>query len=499
MSDGVVELRFEIEEPELWDLSNPNLYLAHVVLSDNTGNDIDDRFESFGVRTVKMVGSSLYLNGKKIVPRGTHDLANYFNDSLICPSDRSIVMDILLHKKMGATCSRWPSDIRMHYPRIAEYADQLGFMISWTGYFEMWTVHPEMEFYAKRDARAMVRNLRNHPSIIVWEMGDEPLMEMHDRRRLVWYETIYRLVEAEDRSRPIIPAGMWSNEMVDLVVKHKEKNLTMKERRRRVLEEYPVFSLELALWDIHHCPYLPPNRPKPTYEVLRGMRDALGGERPTIFTEFGIDGMPRFENVRSIYGKFRWAVPGIMPIDREAKDINYYGRSVGQDDWKETQAAQALLLSCIIGQLREMPDHFAGFYFPTLVDAWTFYWGVVDAAFNAKLSWFVVRNCYGNMYVTGLHGSVEHRGDEMIEIVASNFGDAVPDASLDVTIRNGVNRVVAGERYSDLVLEGSARVSVIGKFDVSGVSPGLYSIEYYISGPDGKELARRVELFYLVG
>jgi hypothetical protein len=59
--------------------------------------------------------------------------------------------------------------------------------------------------------------------------------------------------------------------------------------------------------------------------------------------------------------------------------------------------------------------------------------------------------------------------------------------------------VVAGERYSDLVLEGSARVSVIGKFDVSGVSPGLYSIEYYISGPDGKELARRVELFYLVG
>ena len=61
--------------------------------------------------------------------------------------------------------------MRMHYKRIAEYADQLGFMISWTGYFEIWMVHSEMEMYARKDTRVMVRSLRNLPSIIVWEMG----------------------------------------------------------------------------------------------------------------------------------------------------------------------------------------------------------------------------------------------------------------------------------------------------------------------------------------
>ncbi|GAH72147.1 unnamed protein product, partial [marine sediment metagenome] len=171
MNDVTVEIAFTVNNPDLWSTATPNLYLAHVVLVDEHGREIDDMYESFGVRTINMRGAHFYLNNKKMVPRGTHDLSNYFGESLICPSDRAIVMDILLHKKMNATCSRWPSDMRMHFKRIAEYADQLGFMISWTGYFEMWLVHPEMELYAQRDAKAMVRSLRNHPSIIVWEMG----------------------------------------------------------------------------------------------------------------------------------------------------------------------------------------------------------------------------------------------------------------------------------------------------------------------------------------
>ncbi len=98
------------------------------------------------------------------------------------------------------------------------------------------------------------------------------------------------------------------------------------------------------------------------YEVIDMVKEALGGQKPTIFTEFGIDGMPKLDNVLDVYGKFRWATVGIWPLDREKRDLGYYGKKVSQEDWRETQAAQALVLSSIIGLLRERPEFFAGFY-----------------------------------------------------------------------------------------------------------------------------------------
>ena len=496
MADAAAQIRFTMKDTALWSVDSPNLYLTHVVLLDEKGQAIDDVYESFGVRTIKMRGPHFYLNNRKIVPRGTHDLANYFGDSLICPSDRAIVMDILLHKKMNATCSRWPSDIRMHYKRIAEYADQLGFMISWTGYFEVWLVHPEMELYAVRDAKAMVRSLRNHPSIIVWEMGDEPLMNIHHHRRFRWYEQIYRLVEAEDRSRPIIPAGYWCNELVDLIVKHPQGELAVEERRRRVLEDYPLFNLELAPWDFHHCPYLP-GRLIPVHEVIARVKEALGGERATIFTEFGIDGMPEFEKVKDVYGKFRWAAPGLMPVDREAKDLTYYGRKVVQEDWRETQAAQALALSSIIGHLRENPETFAGFYSVTLVDSWTFYWGLVDANFNAKLAYFEVQSCYDRVYISGLHGTTVADKKLPLEISASNFGDLLENARLHVTVKDEQDQTVKERDLSELNVKGNGSLTLVGELVVSDLPAGLYSIEYYLFDRNNTQIAGRVELFYL--
>jgi hypothetical protein len=498
MQDSVAELSFTVESPKLWSVESPNLYLAHVVLTDSAGRDIDDLYETFGIRTIEMKGSAFLLNGKRVVPRGTHDLANYFGDSQICPSDRSIVMDILLHRKMGATCSRWPSDIRMHYPRIAEYADQIGFMISWTGYFEMWTVHPDMEMLARRDARALVRSLRNRPSIIVWEMGDEPLMTIHDRRRLAWYELVYRIVEAEDTSRPIIPAGWWANELVEFAARHREKGASWEQARRGALEDYPVFRLPLAPWDFHHCPYLPsPRGPIPTYEKIRQVRDALGGERATIFTEFGIDGMPRPQNVESLYGGLRWSAPAIMPIERAKKDLNYYGRTLGSEDWKESQAAQALLLSCMIGQLREEPAAFAGYYFPTLVDAWNFYWGAVDAAFNAKLAWFAVRGCYAEVYVTALHGSAEHPRSVPLDITAGSHGEEVRAATLRLVVKNDKDEAVLERDIAGITVPGGAGVRDVGQLDVSALPVGLYSMELALRDGKGTVRAHRVELFYL--
>ncbi len=497
MGDGIVEVPLELPHPLPWSPEHPNLYLAYAVLADAEGRQLDDRYESFGVRTFRMAGSAFELNGRRFVPRGTHDLASYAGDSLLAPTDRSIVRDILLHKKMGATCSRWPSDIRMHYPRIAEYADQLGFAISWTGYFEMWCVHPQMELHAKRDVPAMVRSLLNRPSILAWEMGDEPLASLDDHRRFAWYDLVYRLVAAEDRSRPIIPAGSWSNDLVDIIDRRRAEGQSAEDARREALRDHPVLGLADAPWDVHCCPYLPP-RPVPTHRTIDKVREDLGGERATIYTEFGLDGMPRPGNVESYYGRFTWNAPAIMPIERGKKDLCYYGRPLGPGDWRQSQAAQALLLAGIIGQLREHPEAFAGYYFPTLVDAWTFYWGVVDVRFNAKLAWYAARSCYATVYVTGLHGSVVQRRTEPLEISAGSYGDPVRGARLVVAVSDEADRAVLERSFTIPEVPGDAGIGPMAVCGLEALPPGLYGIAYRLTGADGGGLAERFELCYLV-
>ena len=357
MNDGKATISIAMENCDLWTNEAPHMYLAHIVLFDEYGGAIDDVFETFGVRTIKIKGSHLYLNGRKFVPRGTHDVCHYFGEAQICPGDEIIVKDLLLHKKMGANCSRWPSDARLHYQKIADYCDQLGFMLSWTGYFEVWNIHSEAELLASRDVKAMVRSLRNHPSIIVWEMGDEVLNFSHESRRMRWFDMMYKLVSAEDKTRPIIPSGDWSSSLIGAIRNHGDANLTMEEKRKHALEEFPVYDQELALWDVHDCPYYPPFNP--IIEPMDRIVDALGEYKPVIFTEFGTDGMPAPEKVMDIYEKFRWKANPFYLLRRETLDRGCFGRDLTLEDWKESQAFQALTVVSLIDRLRQYPETFA--------------------------------------------------------------------------------------------------------------------------------------------
>ena len=493
LNDSKASVFIDIAAPDLWAPEAPNLYLARLTLFDCDGAPVDDLFESFGIRIFEMKGPHFYLNGKKTVLRGTHDVCHYYGEPVIRPGDRSIVKDILLHKKMGANCSRWPSDIRLHCKQIARYCDQLGYMLSWAGFFEVWTQHSEIETLLPRDVRETVRSLKNHPSVVIWEMGDEALMSVCDYRRMRFNERMLELVCREDHTRPIVPNGFYCNDLVDFI-KGRPGDADYACKRRRVLEEYPLFTHEKAVWDIHKCPYFPPFAPE--FDYIDSVRQALGGQRPTVYTEFGADALPDPANVADVYGGFRWQANAFISVDRDVLDMGQYGKPVRQEDWRETQAFQAIAVSGIINRLRQYPDEFAAYYFVTMFDVWIFYWGAADVKGNCKLSYFVLKNHLSPLFVSALHGSVAASLADGLDITASNYGDDIHGATLKVILRDAEGKAALEKETTGINVKGDVALTNIAHLDISSLPAGLYGIEYYVASRDGGLLGKMFEMAY---
>ena len=113
----------------------------------------------------------------------------------------------------------------------------------------------------------------------------------HENKRIKWFEQMYRLVTGEDTSRPVIPSGHWCGDLVERICAYGGENLSMKEKRAKTLEEFPIYNAEQAVWDYHFVPCCGLN-PMTSYYYVNKVKNSLGGQRFTVFTEFGIDGLP---------------------------------------------------------------------------------------------------------------------------------------------------------------------------------------------------------------
>lgn len=170
--DAATTIEFnQIKNPELWDVNKPNLYTVSVSVLEN-GKSIDKITDKVGFRWFEFKDNGpFFLNGKRVLIRGTHRHEEHAGVGAAMSNEQHR-KDMESIKEMGANFVRlahYPQD-----PEIYKACDELGLLV-WDELpwcrgglgTEVWQSN------TKNMLSEIIQQNFNHPSIIIWSMGNE--------------------------------------------------------------------------------------------------------------------------------------------------------------------------------------------------------------------------------------------------------------------------------------------------------------------------------------
>ena len=182
---AISDMTINITSPTLWSLENPYLYtlLTEIMVDEKC---IDSYETTFGIRTIEFrADSGFYLNGNHVRINGVcnhHDLGCLG----AAVNVRALERQLEILKAMGCNgirCSHNPPS-----PQLLDLCDRMGFLVMDEA-FDMWRRRKTERDYARffdewyeRDLTDLVVRDRNHPSIVLWSIGNEVLEQWSDAR-----------------------------------------------------------------------------------------------------------------------------------------------------------------------------------------------------------------------------------------------------------------------------------------------------------------------------
>jgi beta-galactosidase len=197
----------EIANPKLWSLDSPSLYTAHAEVLVG-GRAVDAVDQTFGVRSLTWNGTvGFQLNGQTIKGRGgcVHDTHGALGAVGL---NRTAERRIELLQAAGFNAIRTAHNPPT--PALLDACDRLG-MLVWDEFTDMWDAGKNPQDYSvnfnawwQRDLTSMILRDRNHPSVVIWSLGNEIPEGVN-------YATLgpqlASLVRSLDSTRPISQGG----------------------------------------------------------------------------------------------------------------------------------------------------------------------------------------------------------------------------------------------------------------------------------------------------
>lgn len=227
--EGSQNLRFEktINSPEKWSAEKPNLYDLLITIKSQGDGSKQVVAQRVGFRRSEVKNGQFLINGKPVLVKGVNRHEhNHLQGHVL--SEEDMIADIKLMKQFNINavrCSHYPTD-----PRWYELCDEYGLYVVDEANIEahgLITYTPEEDYFHKATSPVaaepkwkamlqfrvnnMVKRDKNHPSIVIWSLGNETGEGEN-------FESIYRWLKSYDKTRPVQYEPCWLENSTDIIV-----------------------------------------------------------------------------------------------------------------------------------------------------------------------------------------------------------------------------------------------------------------------------------------
>ncbi|HEY1660836.1 MAG TPA: beta-galactosidase GalB [Verrucomicrobiae bacterium] len=213
---AVMEGSNTITNPKLWGpppTQHPNRYVAVTTVMED-GKTVDSYETPFGIRTLKFdPNAGVFINGEHIELKGVcdhHDLGALgaaFNA-------RAARRQLEMLQEMG--CNALRTSHNPPAPELLEMADKMGFLVMdetcdvWVRQKTPLDFHLIFPDWHEQDLRAQLHRDRNHPSVILWSIGNEVGEQFTGTNGIPIARELCDIVHEEDPTRPTTSALNWA-------------------------------------------------------------------------------------------------------------------------------------------------------------------------------------------------------------------------------------------------------------------------------------------------
>ncbi len=201
LGSGSSEILLTVPEAKLWAPGSPNLYGLKLELKRN-GQTVDQIKMPVGIRTISTKGTRLLLNGKPVFLKGFGRHEDYPGTGRYLPA-AALKKDYANLKWIHANSFR-----TSHYPysdQDLEMADRLGFLVidetpAVGLFFKKEGLKKRLQL-CRQYTREMVERDKNHPSVVMWSLANEP----HSKRpgAVAFFKNLTQLARSLDPTRPV--------------------------------------------------------------------------------------------------------------------------------------------------------------------------------------------------------------------------------------------------------------------------------------------------------
>lgn len=308
--DDVVFQTLPVSAPKKWSAEEPHLYRLVVSLLDENGKHIESEAYAVGFRKVEIKHGQLLLNGKALLIRGVNRHEHHPTLGHVM-TEQAMIQDICLLKQNNFNAVR-----TAHYPnhpRWYELCDQYGLYVCDEANIETHGMQPMRRLsqdplwinaYLSRFSNMILRD-KNHPSIIIWSLGNE---SGHGST----HNAMYGWAKQFDPSRPVQYEGGGSNTTATDII------APMYARVESTIEDPAV-----PKWAIKKWISLPDEtRPLILCEYAHAMGNSLGS-----FADY----WQAFREYPRLQGGFiwDWVDQGLSKTDADGQHYWAYGGDFG--------------------------------------------------------------------------------------------------------------------------------------------------------------------------